>query len=413
MFELKKNDFKIYNLIKKEEERQKNQIELIASENIVESSVMEAAGSALTNKYAEGYPGKRYYGGCEIVDKIESEAIERCKSLFECNFANVQPHSGSGANMAAYMSLLNSGDKILAMSLSEGGHLTHGSPVNFSGKLFKTIHYGVSKDSGLIDYEELRKTALKHKPKLIVAGATAYSRIIDFKKFKKIADEIGAYLMVDMAHFAGMVAAKIYPSPLTYADIVTSTTHKTLRGPRGGIIIGLSKDIEPKVNKTVFPGLQGGPLMHIIAAKAVAFKFAKTNQFKQYQIQLCKNAKKLSDSLIDYGFKIISGGTDTHLILVDVTTKNLTGKQFEHALDIAGITVNKNTIPYDKQNPFVTSGIRIGTPAVTSRGMKEKDMVVVAGFINESAKYADNTVKLKSIKKKVVGFLKNFPIKSF
>ncbi|HPG31557.1 MAG TPA: serine hydroxymethyltransferase, partial [bacterium] len=332
MIELKKKDLKIFNLIKKEEERQKNQIELIASENIADACVMEAAGSALTNKYAEGYPGKRYYGGCEIVDEIEIEAIERCKKLFGCGFANVQPHSGSGANMAAYLSVLKPGDKIMAMSLSEGGHLTHGSPVNFSGSLFKMIHYGVNRDTELIDYDEVRKIALKNKPKLIVTGATAYSRIIDFKKFKSVADEAGAYLMTDMAHFSGMVAAKIYPSPVKYSDIVTSTTHKTLRGPRGGIILGTSQEIGIKVNKAVFPGIQGGPLMHIIAAKAAAFKLAQSKEFKSYQIQLRKNAKRLSDSLIELGFKIVSGGTDTHLILVDVSSKNLTGKEFESAL---------------------------------------------------------------------------------
>ncbi|HPP86514.1 MAG TPA: serine hydroxymethyltransferase [bacterium] len=410
---LKNIDSKIYNLIKKEEERQHNHIELIASENIVDTAVMEAVGSALTNKYAEGYSGKRYYGGCEIIDMIETEAIERAKKLFNCKFANVQPHSGSNANAAAYMALLKSNAKIMAMSLSEGGHLTHGSPVNFSGQLYKIISYGVSKDTGLIDYNEVQKLARRHKPNLIVAGATAYSRIIDFKKFREIADEVGAYLMVDMAHFAGLVAADIYPTPLEYADIVTSTTHKTLRGPRGGLLLAQDEKIAQNMNKAVFPGLQGGPLMHIIAGKAVAFKLAMTQQFKNYQKQIVKNAQALAQALADLNFTIITGGTDTHLFLVDLTNKKITGKQFEQALDLAGITVNKNTIPFDKQSPFVTSGIRIGTPAITTRGMKDQDMQIIAELISAVADNIDNIRKLRILKQKTIKFLKQFPIKAF
>jgi len=408
---LAKYDSQIYKLIKKEEYRQQTQIELIASENIVDISVLEASGSALTNKYAEGYPHKRYYGGCEVVDEIEALAIARCKKLFNCKFANVQPHSGSSANLAAYFALLKPGATVLAMSLSEGGHLTHGSPVNFSGKLFNIIPYGVSKDTETIDYAELLKLAKKHKPQLIIAGATAYSRIIDFAEFSKIAKTVGAYLMVDMAHFAGIVAAGLYPSPVKYADIITSTTHKTLRGPRGGLIIADSEEIGNLVNKTIFPGMQGGPLMHIIAAKAVAFKLALAPAFKKYQKQILLNAQALSNALTDLGFRIVSGGTDTHLFLVDLSDKNITGKDFEKALDIAGITVNKNTVPFDRQSPFVTSGIRIGTPAVTTRGMKEKDMQTIAMFIAEAAKYIDSTNKLRQIKKKVIKFLADFPIK--
>ncbi len=413
MNNLKKSDILIYKLIKKEESRQKNQIELIASENIVETAVMEAAGSALTNKYAEGYPGKRYYGGCEVVDEIENETIERCKKLFNCAFANVQPHSGSNANMAAYMSVLENGDKIMAMSLAEGGHLTHGSPVNFSGKLYSIIPYGVSKKDETIDYDAALKLAEKNKPKMIVCGATAYSRIVDFKKFKEIADKVNAYLMVDMSHFAGMVAAGLYPNPADYADIVTSTTHKTLRGPRGGFILTQKEEIAIKVNKAVFPGIQGGPLMHIIAAKGTAFKLAMKSDFIKYQRQILKNTAALSGYLKERGFRIVSGGTDTHLFLVDLSSKKITGKNFETALDKSGITVNKNAVPFDTQSPFITSGIRIGTPAVTSRGMKENDMSVIADLISETADKMENTDALKTIRKKTVLFLKKFPINQF
>jgi len=413
MNNLKSADPQIYKLIKKEETRQKNQIELIASENIVESSVMEAAGSALTNKYAEGYPGKRYYGGCEIVDEVENEAIDRCKKLYKCNFANVQPHSGSGANMAAFMSVLEPKDTVMAMSLAEGGHLTHGSPVNFSGKLYKIVPYGVSKKDEIIDYDSVADLAAKKKPKLILCGATAYSRIIDFKKFREIADSVKAILMVDMAHFSGIVAAGLYPNPCEYADIVTSTTHKTLRGPRGGFILSQKEDIAVKINKAVFPGIQGGPLMHIIAAKAVAFKLAAKPEFKKYQRQILKNATALADELQNRGFRIVSGGTDTHLFLVDLTPMKLTGKLFEKSLDAAGITANKNAIPFDKESPFVTSGIRIGTPAVTSRGMTESDMPAIADIIAEVAKNADSSARLNAIKKKTIAFLKKFPISHF
>jgi glycine hydroxymethyltransferase len=407
---LKKKDKKIFNLINKEEKRQFNNIELIASENIVDPAVLEAVGTVLTNKYAEGYPGKRYYGGCEIVDEIEKEAIHRCNSLFKSKYCNVQPHSGSSANMAAYFSVLNHGDKIMALSLSEGGHLTHGSPVNFSGKLFNIISYGVDKKTEKINYTEIEKIAKKENPKLIVTGATAYSRIINFKKFKQIAKKVNAYLMVDMAHFSGLVAAGLYPTPVKYADIVTSTTHKTLRGPRGGIILTNSEKISNQINKTIFPGLQGGPLMHIIAGKAVCFKLAKQVKFKKYQSQILKNAKTLSDCLKNNGFRIVSGGTDTHLFIIDTTSKNITGKLFEEKLDEAGITANKNTIPYDKESPFVTSGVRIGTPAVTSRGMKEKEMKLIAEYITYIADNYDKPSKIRLIKKEVRNLVKKFPI---
>lgn len=378
---LRKTDESVFDIIKREGQRQENNIELIASENFTSESVMEAMGSLLTNKYAEGYPSKRYYGGCYIVDEIENLAIERLKKLFDAEHANVQPHSGSQANMAVYMSVLEPGDTILGMDLSHGGHLTHGSPVNFSGKLYNFEFYGVDKETGEINYENLRDMALRVKPKMIVSGASAYPRIIDFKKIRKICDEIGAYMMVDMAHIAGIVAVGLHPSPVPYADFVTTTTHKTLRGPRGGAILCKEKYAKA-VDKSIFPGMQGGPLMHIIAGKAVCFGEALKDDFKEYIEQVLENAKVLSEELIKYDFKLISKGTDNHLILIDLTNKNITGKDAEKLLDSVGITVNKNTIPFETLSPFVTSGIRIGTPAVTTRGFKKEEMKKIAYFIN-------------------------------
>ncbi|WP_426349239.1 serine hydroxymethyltransferase [Alloiococcus sp. CFN-8] len=378
---LKDTDLEILDLIQEEENRQKHNIELIASENFASMAVMEAMGSPLNNKYAEGYPNKRYYGGCEVVDKVEDLAKKRLKELFEAEHVNVQPHSGSQANMAVYFAVLNPGDTILGMNLSHGGHLTHGSPVNFSGKLFNIVSYEVSKETGMIDYEEVRKIALEKKPKLIVAGASAYPRTIDFKRFREIADEIGAYLMVDMAHIAGLVAAKLHPSPIPYADFVTTTTHKTLRGPRGGAILCKEKYAKD-IDKSIFPGMQGGPLMHIIAAKAVCFKEAMEDSFKEYSKQVVRNAAVLAEELKKFEFNLVSGGTDNHLILVDLTNKKITGKDMEKLLDSVGITVNKNTVPFETLSPFVTSGIRIGTPAVTTRGFKEEEMKEIAYIIN-------------------------------
>ncbi|MCS5502016.1 MULTISPECIES: serine hydroxymethyltransferase [Lysinibacillus] len=376
-----------------EKTRQQANIELIASENFVSEAVMEAQGSVLTNKYAEGYPGKRYYGGCEHVDVVEDIARDRVKELFGAEYANVQPHSGAQANMAVYHTILEPGDTVLGMNLSHGGHLTHGSPVNFSGILYNFVEYGVTQDTQVIDYEDVRQKALEHKPKLIVAGASAYPREIDFSKFREIADEVGAYFMVDMAHIAGLVAAGEHQSPVPYADFVTSTTHKTLRGPRGGLILA-SKEWEQKLNKSVFPGIQGGPLMHVIAAKAVAFGEALQPEFKDYAKQIKANAKALAEVLIAEGVEIVSGGTDNHLLLLNVKSLGLTGKVAEHALDEVGITTNKNTIPYDTESPFVTSGIRIGTPAVTSRGFKEEDMKEVGAIIAAVLKNPeDETVK--------------------
>ncbi|EES91473.1 serine hydroxymethyltransferase [Clostridium botulinum] len=374
-------DKDIFEVMQLENKRQNNTIELIASENFASPAVMEAMGSQLTNKYAEGYPSKRYYGGCEEVDKVETIAIERLKRIFGAEHANVQPHSGSQANMAVYLSVLEPGDTIMGMNLSHGGHLTHGSPVNFSGKLFKFVAYGVNKETELIDYHEIREIALKHKPKMIVAGASAYSRIIDFKKIKDICDEVGAYFMVDIAHIAGLIATGEHPSPVPYADFVTTTTHKTLRGPRGGAILCKEKYAK-QVDKAIFPGIQGGPLMHIIAAKAVCFGEALKEDYKQYMSQVVKNAKVLADELNKYGFRLVSGGTDNHLLLIDLTNKNITGKDAENILDSIGITVNKNTIPFETKSPFVTSGIRIGTPAVTTRGFKEEEMKEIAFLIN-------------------------------
>ncbi len=390
---LSKTDPEVYSAVEKEISRQQNKIELIASENFVSRAVMEAMGSPLTNKYAEGYPGKRYYGGCEYVDIVETLAIERAKEIFGAEHANVQPHSGAQANLTVFFAVLNPGDTVLSMNLAHGGHLSHGSPVNISGKYFNIVPYGVSENENVIDYEEIRRLAIEHKPKLILAGASAYPRIIDFEKFSQIAKEVGAYLMVDMAHIAGLVAAGLHPNPVPYADFVTTTTHKTLRGPRGGLIL-CKEEYAKAINKALFPGIQGGPLMHVIAAKAVCFKEALTDEFKTYQKQIVKNAKALAGALSDQGFKLVSGGTDNHLMLVDLTPMNITGKETEKLLDDVGITVNKNAIPFDTQSPFITSGIRIGTPAVTSRGFKEEDMSEIAELIKltvtDFASQADN-----------------------
>ncbi|NLP13829.1 MAG: serine hydroxymethyltransferase [Clostridium sp.] len=376
-----KFDPEVAKAIEDEVNRQRNNIELIASENFVSEAVMQAMGTPLTNKYAEGYPGKRYYGGCECVDVVENLAIERAKKIFGAEHANVQPHSGAQANMAVFFAVLNPGDTILGMNLAHGGHLSHGSPVNMSGKYFNVIAYGVRKDNFRIDYDEVRKTAKEHKPKLIIAGASAYPRVIDFKAFREIADEVGAYLMVDIAHIAGLVAAGIHPSPVPHAHFVTTTTHKTLRGPRGGMILCGSEHAKI-IDKAVFPGIQGGPLMHVIAAKAVSFQEVLTDEFKQYQKQIVKNASALANALMEKGLELVSGGTDNHLMLVDLRNKGLTGKYVQNILDDVRITVNKNGIPFDTQSPFITSGIRIGTPAVTARGMKEEDMLEIADLIN-------------------------------
>ena len=391
---LEKEDPEIYEAIVGEMNREEWGLELIASENFVSPAVLEAVGSVLTNKYAEGYPGRRYYGGCEFVDRVERMAIERAKKLFNVGFANVQPHSGSQANMAVYLALAEPGDKIMGMSLTHGGHLTHGSPVNFSGKLFEVVQYGVDPETGLIDYDEVEKIALKEKPKIIIAGGSAYSRIIDFKRFREIADEIGAYLVVDMAHFAGLVAAGIYPNPADHAHVVTSTTHKTLRGPRGGLILTNHEDLAKKINKSVFPGIQGGPLMHVIAGKAVCFKEAMKDEFREYQKRIVKNAVKLADEMVKRGFKVVSGGTDTHLFLVDLTDENVSGRAVERALEKVGITVNKNTVPGEKRSPFITSGIRIGTPAVTTRGMGEGEMEEIAEILSTVIRNTDEESNL-------------------
>ncbi len=392
-----------------EKKRQQANIELIASENFVSEAVMEAQGSVLTNKYAEGYPGKRYYGGCEHVDVVEDIARDRVKEIFGAEYANVQPHSGAQANMAVYHTILEPGDTVLGMNLSHGGHLTHGSPVNFSGILYNFVEYGVTKDTQVIDYEDVRQKALEHKPKLIVAGASAYPREIDFSKFREIADEVGAYFMVDMAHIAGLVAAGEHQSPVPYADFVTSTTHKTLRGPRGGLILA-SKDWEQKLNKSVFPGIQGGPLMHVIAAKAVAFGEVLLPEFKDYAKQIKANAKALAEVLIAEGVEIVSGGTDNHLLLLNVKSLGLTGKVAEHALDAVGITTNKNTIPYDTESPFVTSGIRIGTPAVTSRGFKEEDMKEVGAIIATVLKNPEDEAVKAEAKDRVKALTDKHPL---
>ena len=388
---LKKNDSELYAAIMNETNRQRNKIELIASENFVSETVMEANGTTLTNKYAEGYPSKRYYGGCEHVDVVETIAIERAKKLFGANYANVQPHSGAQANMATFFALLSPGDTVLSMSLAHGGHLSHGSPVNMSGKYWNIVPYGLSETENVIDYEEVRKLALECKPRLILAGASAYPRIIDFEKFAAIAKEVGAYFMVDMAHIAGLVAAGVHPSPMPYADVVTTTTHKTLRGPRGGLILTNDEEIAKLINKAIFPGIQGGPLMHTIAAKAVCFAEALQPSFTDYAKQIVKNAKALADTLLAEGFQLVSGGTDNHLMLVNLTGMKVnTGKEAEFLLDEVGITVNKNAIPFDTQKPFVTSGIRVGTAAVTSRGFKEDDLVEVGKLIALTLKDFDN-----------------------
>ncbi|MCW6060974.1 serine hydroxymethyltransferase [Clostridium sporogenes] len=404
---LKKTDLTLLGMIKKEEERQEYNIELIASENFTSLSVMEAMGSLLTNKYAEGYPHKRYYGGCEFVDEVEDLARERLKKLFGAEHANVQPHSGSQANMAVYMSVLQPGDTILGMDLSHGGHLTHGSSVNFSGKLYNFISYGVDKETETIDYELLKKIALENKPKMIVSGASAYPRVIDFQKIREICDEVDAYMMVDMAHIAGLVATGLHPSPVPYADFVTTTTHKTLRGPRGGAIL-CKEEYAKAVDKAIFPGIQGGPLMHIIAAKAVCFGEALKEDYKAYMEQVVKNTKVLGEELNNYGFRLISGGTDNHLLLIDLTNKNITGKDAEKLLDSVGITVNKNTIPFETLSPFVTSGIRIGTPAVTTRGFKEEEMKKIAYFMNYSIEHRDDN--LSQIKDQVKEICKKYPL---
>jgi glycine hydroxymethyltransferase len=391
---LKNVDPEVYSAIEKERGRQQNKIELIASENFTSKAVMEAVGSILTNKYAEGYPDKRYYGGCEYVDIVETLAIERAKKLFNAEYANVQPHSGAQANMSVYFCVLSPGDTILGMNLAHGGHLTHGSPVNFSGKLYNIVPYCVGEETETIDYEELEKIALETKPKMIVAGASAYPRKIDFKKFREIADKVGAYLMVDMAHIAGLVAAGLHENPVEYADFVTTTTHKTLRGPRGGMILCKEK-YGKALDKAVFPGVQGGPLMHVIAGKAVCFKEALSDGFKNYQKQIISNATALANALMDRDFNLVSKGTDNHLILINLTNKGFTGKQVETMLDEVGITVNKNAVPYDKEKPNITSGIRIGTPAMTTRGMKEEDMVEIANLIDLTLKGKTEEVRTR------------------
>ncbi len=407
---IKKVDPELCESMEKELYRQQHNIELIASENIVSEAVLAAAGSYHTNKYAEGYPGKRYYGGCEFVDTAEILAIERAKELFGVKYANVQPHSGANANLAVYYSVLKAGDTILGMSLDAGGHLTHGSKVNVSGngKVFNSISYGVDPETGLIDYEQARQLALEYKPKMIVAGASAYPRVIDFKKFREIADEVGAYLMVDIAHIAGLVATGLHPSPVPYADFVTTTTHKTLRGPRGGMIMTNSEELAKLVDKTIFPGCQGGPLMHIIAAKAVAFKEALSPEYKTYMEQVVKNAKALAAGLQARGLKLVSGGTDNHLMLLNLVGTGVTGKQLEKWLDAAHITANKNAIPNDPEKPFVTSGIRIGTPAITTRGMKEDDMTVIANCIADIVEKGEDAIP--SVTERVLALCAKYPL---
>ncbi len=404
-------DPELWASIKAEVRRQEEHIELIASENYTSPRVMQAQGSVMTNKYAEGYPGKRYYGGCENVDVAEQLAIDRLKELYKADYANVQPHSGSQANAAVFMALLNPHDTILGMSLAHGGHLTHGAKVNFSGKIYNAIQYGLNPDTGEIDYDEVERLAKEHNPKMIIAGFSAYSRVLDWERFRKICDNIGAYLFVDMAHVSGLVAAGVYPSPVPYADIVTSTTHKSLRGPRGGFIICKSnEEIEKKINSMVFPGSQGGPLMHVIAAKAVAFKEALQPEFKDYQKQVLKNASVMANEFISRGYKVVSGGTDDHLFLVDFIAQGYTGKDVDAALGKANITVNKNTVPNDPQSPFVTSGIRIGTPAPTTRGFKEEECKELANWMCDVIENMDNEEIISSVKKKVVELCKKYPV---
>jgi glycine hydroxymethyltransferase len=405
-----REDSQVFDLINKEKQRQENGLELIASENYASPAVMRAQGSVVTNKYAEGYPSKRYYGGCEIVDEIENIAIERVKELFECEFANVQPHSGSGANMASYFTLIPPGSKILGMSLSEGGHLTHGSPVNFSGKLYDVVSYGIDAETELLDYEAIRKIAIEEKPKLIVCGASAYPRTIDFNKFREIADEVGAFLLADIAHIAGLVAAGLHPSPVGVADIVTSTTHKTLRGPRGGIILTNNEELAKGLNFNIFPGIQGGPLEHVIAAKAVAFGEALEPEFIEYQQQVLDNALVLSEKLKSLGAEIVSGGTDNHLVLVKTNSYNISGKQAEKILGDAGITCNKNMIPGDQRSPFVTSGIRLGTPALTTRGFQEPQMEQVASWIHDVLSNPEDSELHLRIHEEVKALCSKFPV---
>lgn len=408
---LKYADKEIFGAIKREYKRELSVLELIASENIVSRAVMEAQGSIFTNKYAEGYPAKRYYGGCAEADVIENLAIDRAKKLFKAPFINVQPHSGSQANMGVYMSILQTGDTCLGLSLDAGGHLTHGKKVNFSGKIYNFEHYGVSRETMQIDYNEVRDLALKHRPKIIVTGGSAYPRFIDFAKFREIADEVEAYLLVDMAHIAGLVAAGLHPNPVEYAHFVTGTTHKTLRGPRGGYIISTNEELAKKIDKTIFPGIQGGPLMHVIAAKAVCFKEALDKKFVDYQKQVLNNAKTMANEFISKNYNIISGGTDTHLILVDVkSSKGITGQIAETVLDKAHITINKNGIPYDSESPMVTSGMRLGTPAITTRGLKEKDIIELVNYMDEALTNYDNEKIINSVAKKVDALCKKYPI---
>ena len=408
---LKYADREIFGAIKREYKRELSVLELIASENIVSRAVMEAQGSIFTNKYAEGYPAKRYYGGCAEADVIENLAIDRAKKLFKAPFINVQPHSGSQANMGVYMSILQTGDTCLGLSLDAGGHLTHGKKVNFSGKIYNFEHYGVSRETMQIDYNEVRDLALKHRPKIIVTGGSAYPRFINFEKFREIADEVGAYLLVDMAHIAGLVAAGLHPNPVEYAHFVTGTTHKTLRGPRGGYIISTNEELAKKIDKTIFPGIQGGPLMHVIAAKAVCFKEALDKKFIDYQKQVLNNAKTMANEFISKNYNIISGGTDTHLILVDVKySKGITGQIAETVLDKAHITINKNGIPYDSESPMVTSGMRLGTPAITTRGLKEKDIIELVNYMDEALTNYDNEKIINSVAKKVDALCKKYPI---
>ncbi len=420
---LKSTDPEIYNAIVGERDRQNHTLEMIASENFTSLAVLEAMGSVMTNKYAEGYPGRRYYGGCAFVDVGEDLARERAKRLFKCGWANVQPHSGSQANMAVYLTLAKPGDTIMGMDLSHGGHLTHGSPVNFSGQLFRVVSYGVDKDTGMINYDEMAEIARKEKPKIIIGGASAYPRFWDFAKMREIADEVNAYLVVDMAHFAGLVAGEVHPSPLPYSHVVTTTTHKTLRGPRGGMLLtdtkggeielpgfGKPKTLRAAFNSMVFPGTQGGPLMHIIAAKAVAFKEALEPSFKEYSAQIVKNAKAFAQRMMEYGFNLVSNGTDNHLVLIDLHNKNITGKDAEEALEKAGITVNKNMVPYDDQPPMITSGIRVGTPALTTKGMKEDEMIKIADMFNRIISDPGNNKLQEAIRAEIVELNKEFPL---
>lgn len=404
-------DAVIWEAIENEKKRQHDHLELIASENYVSPAVLEAQGSILTNKYAEGYPGKRYYGGCEFVDRVENLAIERAKKLFGAAYANVQPHSGSQANAAAYAAMINPGDVMLGMNLAEGGHLTHGSPVNFSGKLYKVYSYGVNKETGLIDYEQITRLAHAHKPKLIVSGFSAYSRVVDWQRLRNIADEVGAYLLADIAHVAGLIAVGLYPSPVNIADVTTSTTHKTLRGPRAGLILAKANpELEKKLNSAVFPGGQGGPLMHVIAAKAVAFLEALQPEFKLYQQQILNNARTMAKTLMTRGYKVVSGGTDNHLFLIDLINKKITGKDADAALGRANITVNKNAVPNDPQTPFVTSGLRIGTPAITTRGLKEKECETVASDVCDILDDIHHEKMIRQIQEKVLELCRKFPV---